>query len=146
MALKTSVQFFDYSIEVKNAMDSLKEKFLEEAGGLVESRVKDNTRTFTSRTKNQWQHVVSKDKVTIGNSTMNAVWEEFGTGEHSAKGRKGGWYIPEWKLDSVTKNALENKYRFKKKFGSGGRVYYYTTGKKGTEPFKKAWENSENEV
>lgn len=66
------------------------------------------------------------------------------TGEHSPKGRKGGWWIPASILDSRTRNLLENKYKFKKhKDADTGEVFFFTIGKKGTEAFGKAWETCE---
>lgn len=73
-----NIQFFDYRKEVKNALKSQVAKFLEEAGGLVESKAKDNTRVESSQTKNSWTHVVEGNRCTIGNPLENAVWEEFG--------------------------------------------------------------------
>ena len=137
-----AIHFFDYSIPVKNAIDEQVAKFLEEAGGLVESKAKDNTRVDSGATRKLWSHVVQGNKCTIGNPFENAIWEEFGTGEHSAKGRKGGWWIPAWKLDNRTRYVLENKYHFKKRYGKRGRAYYYTEGKKGTQAFEKAFDSS----
>lgn len=90
-----AVEFQDFSIEVKTALEDAVEQFLEEAGSELEAQVKRNqTRVDTGDTKGKWEHVVdvSAKKVTIGNPLENSIWEEFGTGEHSIKGgRKGGW-------------------------------------------------------
>ena len=88
------VQFTDNSMEVKSALDSAIEQFLEEAGGELESQaMRNQKRVDTGQTKGGWTHVVEgTKKVTIGNPLENAIWEEFGTGEYSIKGgRKGGW-------------------------------------------------------
>lgn len=88
-----AVQFTDNSMEVKSALDSAIEQFLEEAGGELESQaMRNQTRVDTGQTKGGWTHIVEDKKVTIGNPLENAIWEEFGTGEYSIKGgRKGGW-------------------------------------------------------
>lgn len=94
------IEFIDNTIQVKNAIDDKINAVLEECAGELESQVKRNSRVKTSKTKNSFRHVVddSKHIATIGSSEENAIWEEFGTGEHALKGngRKGGWkYVDE---------------------------------------------------
>ncbi len=90
------VKFEDFTIEVLGVMDDKINAVLEECAGELESAAKRNTRVDTSQTKNNWRHYVddAKHEATIGNPLENAIWEEFGTGEHALKGngRKGGWY------------------------------------------------------
>ena len=89
------VIFEDYTIQVQNAMDDKINAVLEECAGEMESQVKRNTRVDSGQTKNRWSHRVddSKHIAYIGNPEENAIWEEFGTGEHAlgGNGRKGGW-------------------------------------------------------
>ena len=91
-----SVKFEDNTIKVLEAMDNRINAVLEECAGELESQTKRNTRVDTSKTKNSWRHIVDDDKheATVGSSEENAIWEEFGTGEHALKGdgRKGGWF------------------------------------------------------
>lgn len=91
-----AVEFHDYTIEVKRAMDDKINAVLEECAGELESQVKRNTRVDTGKTKNSFQHRVEDSTRTayIGSNYENAIWEEFGTGEHALKGngRKGGWF------------------------------------------------------
>ena len=93
--MANDVVFEDYSIKVKGAIDDRINIALEECAGELESAVKRNTRVDTSKTKNSWRHIVdnSRHEATIGSAEQNAIWEEFGTGEHTLKGngRKGGW-------------------------------------------------------
>lgn len=89
-----NVEFHDYSIKVKNAIDEKINAGLEAAAGELESQVKRNSRVRTGRTKNSFQHHIdeSSHTATIGSSYQNAIWEEFGTGEYALHGgRKGGW-------------------------------------------------------
>ena len=92
-----AVKFNDFSIEVKNAIESLAYSALEEACGELESQVKRNTAVDTGQTKNAWTHHVKTSKDisvgTVGNPLENSIWEEFGTGEYALNGdgRKGGW-------------------------------------------------------
>ena len=95
--------FEDYTIEVKGAIDEKINAVLEECAGELESQVKRNSRVKTSKTKNSFQHKVEDSTHTayIGSSDENAIWEEFGTGEHALKGngRKGGWSYKDEKGD-----------------------------------------------
>ena len=95
--------FEDYSIKVKEAIESNINAVLEECAGELESQVKRNSRVRTGKTKNSFRHMVDDEKhiATIGSSDENAIWEEFGTGEHALKGngRKGGWFYEDEKGD-----------------------------------------------
>jgi hypothetical protein len=90
------VEFEDFSIQVKKAIEEKALKFLEEAASEVESQARRNSRVDTGQLKGSWTHVVdeSAQKATIGSPLENAIWEEFGTGEYAlhGDGRKGGWY------------------------------------------------------
>ena len=91
-----AVEFHDYTIKVKGAMNNSINAVLEECAGELESQAKRNSRVDTGKTKNSFQHkVVESEHVAyIGSNEENAIWEEFGTGEHAlhGNGRKGGWY------------------------------------------------------
>ena len=93
-----SVEFKDFSIQVKAAMKDIAPKVLEEVAGEIESQVKRNTAVDTGQTKNSWTHRVQSSgdqhTATIGSPLQNAIWEEFGTGEYALNGdgRKGGWF------------------------------------------------------
>lgn len=90
-----AVEFHDYTIKVKGAIDDRINAVLEECAGELESQVKRNSRVDTGKTKNSFQHkvVTSEHVAYIGSNEENAIWEEFGTGEHAlhGNGRKGGW-------------------------------------------------------
>lgn len=94
------VEFKDYTIEVQNAMNSKILSVLEEVSGELETQVKRNSRVDTGKTKNSFRHYISGSlksgefRANIGSSDENAIWEEFGTGEHAlaGNGRKGGWW------------------------------------------------------
>lgn len=91
-------EFKDNTIKVLNAMNGKMEAVLEECAGELESQVKRNSRVRTGKTKNSFRHFVESDgnkhTAAVGSSDENAIWEEFGTGEHALKGngRKGGWF------------------------------------------------------
>ena len=90
------VEFQDFSVQVKDALDDAVLQFLEEAGSELEAQTKRNqSRVDSGQTKGAWTHVVneSEQTCTVGNPLENAIWEEFGTGEYALEGngRKGGW-------------------------------------------------------
>ena len=123
------VKFQDYTIQVKAAIESVADNVLEEVAGELESKVKRKTAVDTGQTKNSWTHRVRSDgdlhEAVIGSPMENAIWEEFGTGEHALNGdgRKGGWSYkdekgnwhhtmgkhprrPFWKAYTALKNKL----------------------------------------
>ena len=91
-----NIEFHDFSIQVKGAIDDKINAVLEECAGEIESQTKRNSRVDTGQTKNSFQHkIVDSDHIAyIGSNYENAIWEEFGTGEHALQGngRKGGWF------------------------------------------------------
>lgn len=97
------MEFKDFSINVKTAMNNIAPAILEEVAGELESQVKRNTAVDTGKTKNSWTHNVknSGDQyiATVGSPMQNAIWEEFGTGEYAlnGNGRKGGWFYKDEK-------------------------------------------------
>ncbi len=122
-----SVKFHDNTIKVLDAMDDKINAVLEECAGELESQVKRNSRVATGKTKNSFQHkVVDSEHVAyIGSNDENAIWEEFGTGEHALKGngRKGGWvYVDEQ--------------------GNG----YFTRGKKPSRAFWNAYNSLKSKI
>lgn len=114
------VEFHDFSVKVKGAMDDRINAVLEECAAELESQTKRNSRVKTSKTKNSFQHKVveSEHAAYIGSNEENAIWEEFGTGEHAlmGNGRKGGW-------------------RYKDENGD----WRYTTGKRPSRAFWNAY-------
>lgn len=114
------VIFEDYTIQVQGAISDKINIALEECAGELESQVKRNSRVDTGKTKNSFRHHVDDSSHTayIGSSDENAIWEEFGTGEHAlgGAGRKGGWSYKDAKGD-----------------------WHHTKGKKPSRAFWKAY-------
>lgn len=101
--MASKIVFEDYTIKVKDTIDDRINAVLEECAGELESQVKRNTRVDTGKTKNSFRHkVVDSEHIAyIGSDYENAIWEEFGTGEHALEGngRKGGWFYVDAKGD-----------------------------------------------
>lgn len=90
-----SVEFQDFSIQVKEALEEKAIQFLEEAASEIESAAKRGSRVDSGQLKGSWNHQVNESakEAKVGSPLENAIWEEFGTGEYAAHGdgRKGGW-------------------------------------------------------
>ena len=110
--MAAKVEFQDFSIKCKDALDDAVYQFLETAASELESQAIRNS-DFSSDVKNNWKHVVneSKKEATVGNTLELAIWTEFGTGEYALKknGRKGYWvYV---KGNTSVKEANPGKAR-----------------------------------
>lgn len=140
------IEFEDNSIKIIAAMNERLLAAMHEAAGEIETEAKRNTRVDSGQTKGAWSYQVRQTaegiEAQVGNPLQNAVWEEYGTGEYALEGngRKGGWYVPEEKL---TENA---KAHMQKVYGKGGKVYYYTKGKKPQRALEKAFTSNKKTV
>ena len=123
-----TVKFEDYSMKVKAKLDDATIAFLHEAAGELKSQAQRNqTRVDTGQTKGAWDYKVDEGAgvATIGNPQENAIWEEFGTGEHALNGdgRKGGW-----------------------KYKDGEGNWHFTRGKKPLRAFWNAYTSSKTKI
>ena len=121
------VEFQDFSLQVKAAIDENAEKFLYEAGELIKGQVVPITPVKTGQLKGSWDYRVDlgHDEVKIGSPSENAIWNEFGTGEYAAKGdgRKGGWSYQD---------------------DSGN--WHHTTGKKPNRTLQRAFDSTKGKI
>lgn len=116
-----SVKFENYSMQVKQALEHASIAWLEEASGELESQTKRNCVVVTGKTKDSFQHVVDESNLEahVGSNYMNAIWEEFGTGQYALEGngRKTPWiYVDEHGVGHKTigkrpKRMLHNAYQ-----------------------------------
>lgn len=125
--MASKVEFKDYTIKVKEAMDDRINAVLEECAGEVISQTKRNSRVDTGKTKNSFRYKVDDKTHTahMGSSDENAIWEEMGTGEYAlhGNGRKGGWLYVDAKGDG-----------------------HFTYGKKPSRAFWKAYTSLKNKI
>lgn len=137
-----SVEFKDNSVKIVEALGNGLLAFMHEVGGEIQSQTVKNSRSDRGNTKGSYGYRVRESahesEVQVGSDMENAIWEEFGTGEYAlhGDGRKGGWYIPEEKLNEKAKS------RMKKVIGKNGKVFYYTKGKTPNQPLKKAFDKT----
>lgn len=148
------VEFKDYTIEVQNVMNSKILAVLEEVSGELESQVKRNSRTASSKTKNSFRHYISGSlksgefRANIGSSDKNAIWEEFGTGEHALPegggGRKGAWYVPVEGYKGKKRPTYNGKVVIV--YGKNKKKYYKTNGKKPSRAFWNAFTKLKSKI
>ena len=147
------VRFENFSVQVMDALNEAALQFLEEAASELESQAKRRTvvgRVNGSKTKGAWKHVVdeSKNEAIVGNTEENALWEEFGTGEHALNkdGRKGGWYIPIGNGEGQISQAVVDAYHMKVVYGKDGKKFAFTEGKKPKRMLHNAFEENKAKI
>lgn len=118
-----SVQFEDFSIQVKDALNEGAIIGLELAAAEIKTQVSRTSRKDTGQLRGSWTHQVDEGayEATVGSPLENAIWEEFGTGEYAANGdgRNGGWFYENRKGETVftrgkmPTHALQNAFTSK---------------------------------
>lgn len=154
-----NIRFIDHTEEVKALIVELAESSLEEVCGELESQVKRNQSKYrdSGDTTNSWQHKVMRsgeDYIGIvGSDHENAIWEEFGTGEHALNkdGRKGYWvFVAGGDGGSTSKSkksyTLKQAKRIVAIMRKKGLNAYYTSGKKPRRHFQKAYDKNKNKM
>lgn len=144
------VEFIDNRVKVKNTIDKTIKATLEECSAEIESQAKRNSRSGTGQTKNSWKHIVIGLTATIGNTSKNSIWEEFGTGEHAITenggkgGRKTPWYVPVQGYTGKKKPTYNGKVVVV--YGKNGKMFYKTNGKKPSRAFFKAYTSLKSKI
>lgn len=96
--MASRVEFKDFSIDVKAALDETTVAWLHEAANEVTSQAQRNCvmeDDAGKRLKGSYKNVVDEGKgeAQVGTPLEEGYWEEWGTGEYAAHGdgRKGWW-------------------------------------------------------
>ena len=153
--MSDNVVFEDYSVEVKNALKEKAISFLYEVGGEIRSLAQRNSRRKTSQTAGSYQYKVDESglAVHIGSDYWNAIYEEFGTGEHAINGdgRKGYWvYVDNGGKPEAPKGGKnytkEEAIRVCAYLRKQGLKAYYTNGKTANRPLFKAFESTKPRI
>lgn len=147
-----SVEFQDFSIQVKEALNEAALIGLELAASEIKTQAARNSRTDTGHLKGSWEYVVDESayKATIGSPLENAIWEEFGTGEYATEGSRGGYWVFVKGGDSGGNKKLGKRYSLEKAkqivamMRADGLDAYYTKGKKPNHTLQKAFESKKN--
>lgn len=87
------VEFEDYSITIKAALNDAAESFLYEAAELLKGSAAQASPVASGQLKGSWEYQIESSEAKIGSGLENALWNEFGTGEFAThgNGRTGGW-------------------------------------------------------
>lgn len=94
-----AVEFRDFSVKVKAALDEESIAWLHECANEVASQAKRNCTTgedYSAQLRGSYDNVVNEGKgeAQIGSPLEQAYWEEWGTGEHAAHGDgRQGWWV-----------------------------------------------------
>lgn len=138
-------EFKDNSAAVKGALKEAAIAFLNEVGGEVASRTKQNSRRKTGKTAGSWTYQVDESKLEaqIGSPDENAVWEELGTGEYAVNGdgRKGYWVFVEGQSSGHKGGKtydLDGAKRAVAILRRKGLDAYYTKGKRPNKALQQA--------
>lgn len=153
--MSNNVKFYDYSVNVKSAIKEKALAFLKEIGGEIRSQASRNSRRRKSHTADSFEYKIDKENmaVHIGSDYWNAIYEEFGTGEHAINGdgRKGYWIFV--KSNGAPRAPKGGKTYTKKEarrimaiLRSKGIEAYYTNGKKANRALFKAFTTTEQHI
>ncbi len=149
-----AVQFEDFSVRVKAALDEAAVAFLHEAAGEMVAQTGRNLDkekgNWHKEQKAQWQYKVDESKLeaTVGNPMQRSLWTEFGTGEYAdgGKGRKGYWVYVKGNESSENSPStggksytLEEAKRIMAMMRADGLDAHITKGQAAKRPFKKAY-------
>jgi hypothetical protein len=146
--MAAKVEFQDFSIQVKDALEDAALQFLEEAASELQAQAQRNS-AFSKNLHGSWKHVVNESdmEAQVGNPLELAIWMELGTGEYAleGKGRKGYWvYV---KGNSSVKEQNPGKARTLEEakmavaiLREKGLEAYYTKGQKPRRMLHNAFE------
>ena len=137
------VFFEDNTLKVIDNTENAIEAALLECAAEIVSATARNTRVDHGQLKNSWASKVGKTsegyEAVMGSPLEDAIWEEFGTGEHALEGngRKGAWYVPVENYHGKKKPSFNGKVVVV--YGKGGKAYYKTNGKQPSRAFWNAY-------
>ena len=158
VVLLSSVEFKDYSVQVKSTLQDCAIAFLHEVGGELKSRAIRNSDMHrrSGKTSGSYDYTVDEGDFVayIGSDYNNALWEEFGTGQFALKGdgRKGYWVYIDDGGASGNKSKSPKTYTLKEakfivaRMREKGLNAYYTNGKQARRPLWKAFESMKGNI
>lgn len=107
-------------MEIKGLIAEQSNIFLNEATMEICSQTVQNSATQTGATRRSWRHEVEGNIGVVGSTSINAVYEEFGTGEYALNGdgRKTPWKYQDIKGKWYTTSGKKPKRMLFKAFES----------------------------
>lgn len=145
MAAQSTVKLINNMNTLKAGVKKTALKWLEETSGEIEAQTKRNSAVGSAGapTKNSWRHQVNSSamEAVVGSSEINAIYEEYGTGEYAAhgNGRSTPWYVPVENVVGYKKPSYQGKVVIV--YGKGGKQYYKTDGKEPKMMLHNAWDS-----
>lgn len=151
-----SVEFHDFSIEVKDAMEEAVIAWLYEATGELHTATVRNTPngTWNREIIQAWKQEVDESKLegVVGNPLEKSLWVEFGTGEFSDSpkgGRKGYWVYVKgndsggnpYTYKGGKQYTLDEAKQIVAMMRADGLDAWYTKGQRPKRPMRKAYTN-----
>lgn len=138
-----TIKLTDNTGALKAAVKKVALKWLEETAGELEAQTKRATTSDTGQTKGSWEHDVdaSAMEAYVGSANINAIYEEYGTGEYALEGNGRGtpWYVPETAATGSKKPSYNGKVVVV--YGRGGKKYYKTNGKAPRRMLHNSWDS-----
>ena len=142
------VEFEDYSVRVKQAINDACKQWLEETSGEIEAKAKRNSLVDSGQLKGSWKANVDeyKGEAVIGSSLENALWNEFGTGNYAleGKGRSTPWYVPVDGYTGTKKPTYNGQVIIV--YGKDGKAFYKTNGKKPQRTLQKSFDSTKKKA
>lgn len=139
---KSTIKLTNHLPNIQGKVESAALEWLEEAAGELEAETVRNTEPDTGQLKNSWTHKVDRaaGEAFVGSPLENAVWEEYGTGEHAAEGngRKTPWFVPVEAVTGSKKPSFQGQVVVV--YGKNGQAYYKTDGKQPQMTLHNAWD------
>lgn len=125
----SNIQFTNDSVKVARAIEERLKAAMEEVGGELTSQTQTASRVDTGQTKGSYTYKVASSgkevSATVGSDYINAIYEEYGTGEYAVKGdgRKDPWTYKDRKgVFHRTRGKTPNKPMEKAFLASRARI------------------------
>lgn len=150
-----AVEFHDFSIEVKQAIEDAAIGWLHEAIGELEAQTKRNVPNrgnYFTEIKQSFTHVVDEGdlEATVGSNLERSLWNEYGTGEFSDSpkgGRQGYWVYVKGNTSSGSsytykggkQYTLEEAKQIVAMMRSDGLDAWYTKGQRPNRSMRNAY-------
>lgn len=143
-----AVEFKDFSIEVKAALNDVSIAWLYETANEITSQAKRNCSTgeeYSNQLRGSYDNHVdeSKGQATVGSPLEQAFWEEYGTGAYAdtsknggRPGRKGWWVYKDGYTGKGGKILTE---RQAKAMAAGDPTVHATNGREPNYTLEKAF-------
>ena len=153
------VQFHNFSIDVKAALDDVSIAWLHEISQEIKSQAQRNCQMTSEdhgRLKGSYNNAVDEDKgeAYIGTPLESGYWEEFGTGEYAdtaknggKQGRQGWWvYVKDGPAGDggESYDTEEEAKAVAESMRAAGLDAYHTNGRQPNYTLEKAFKRTEN--